>query len=264
MKYTPGLLKNNNNVSHENPLKEFFVLILGAGALFLGVVLLLGLFVDFAVSYIDPELEASLFSNFASEDEAPPTEQEQELQVLLDGLGECIDVGYPVSLSVTESDQMNAFALPGGRVVVFSEMTKKFNSENELAFVLAHELAHFKNRDHLRGMGRSIVVLAISVLLTGANSDLSTLVTPVFAMDSAQYSQERESEADRIALEALNCRYGHVAGATAFFELIAEPDDDFDWSLTHYFSSHPEAASRIDDLNTLADSRGYATEYPKP
>jgi Zn-dependent protease with chaperone function len=260
MKYTPGLLEKNSNVSHEHPLREFFVLVIGATAIFLAVALLLGLFVDYAVRYIDPELESVLFSGFATEDESAPTEQEQKLQALLDRLSKCVDVGYPVVVSVTESDQMNAFAMPGGKVVVLSAMLDKVETENGLAFVLAHELAHFKNRDHLRGMGRSIVLLAISVLITGANSDISALLTPVYSADAAQYSQDRESDADAIALGTLNCHYGHVGGASEFFELIAAPDDELDLSLTHYFSSHPEAQNRIDDLNALAERRGYATK----
>jgi Zn-dependent protease with chaperone function len=121
-------------------------------------------------------------------------------------------------------------------------------------------LGHFKNRDHLRGLGRSIVLLTISVLLTGANSDISALLTPVYNAEAAQYSQDRESNADAIALHALNCHYGHVGGAAEFFEIIAAPEYDLDWSLTHYFSSHPEAQKRINDLDTLARSQGYAVQ----
>lgn len=257
MKYSPGLPEKNSNISTEHPLKDFIVLLIGAISILLAVLLLLGLFVDLAVQYIDPELESELFGSFTNDDETSPTEQEQELQSLLDRLGECIDVGYPVMVRISESDQMNAFAMPGGSIVVFSAMLDKFKTENGLAFVLAHELGHYKNRDHLRGLGRSIVLLTISVLLTGANSDISALLTPVYSAESAQYSQDRESEADATALHALNCHYGHVGGATEFFNLIAEPEYDFDWSLTHYFSSHPEAQKRIDNLDALAESHGY-------
>ena len=167
MKYSPGLPEKNSNVSTEHPLKDFIVLLIGAISILLAVLFLLGLFVDLAVQYIDPQLESELFGSFTNDDETSPTEQEQELQSLLDRLGECIDVGYPVMVRISESDQMNAFAMPGGSIVVFSAMLDKFETENGLAFVLAHELGHYKNRDHLRGLGRSIVLLTISVLLTG-------------------------------------------------------------------------------------------------
>jgi Zn-dependent protease with chaperone function len=257
MKYIPGLPSRNSNVSHDNPLKEFFELVLGTIILLVVVLLLLGLLVDYAVGYIDPQTEAQLFNSFSDDEDTSLTEQEEELQILLDQLGNCIDVGYPVVVSITESDQMNAFAAPGGSVVVFSALLDNVATENGLAFVLAHELAHYKNRDHLSGMGRSIVFLAISVLLTGTNSDISALLTPIYSGDVAQYSQDRESAADASALDALNCHYGHVGGATEFFELLAAPDEEFDWTLTHYFSSHPDAQSRIDDLHAVAADRGY-------
>lgn len=258
MKYQPGLPEKNDNVSHEHPLREFFVLVAGTVAILVGILLVAGLFVDRAVEYIDPELEASIFARFVSGDLADQTAEEQELQALVDQLGACIDVGYPVRVSVTESGELNAYAMPGGQVVVLSAMLDKFETENALAFVLAHELGHFKNRDHLRAMGRSTVWLAVSVLLTGANSDISALLTPVFSVEAATYSRSRESAADALALHALNCHYGHVGGATDFFELLAESDPK-GRNLTHYFSSHPDAQTRIRDLQALAESQGYAS-----
>lgn len=257
MKYQPGLPEKNNNVSHEHPLKEFFVLLVGAVAIFVAALLLLGMFVDRAVSYIDPELEASLFGGFVDEQGLEPTEQEVELQALLDQLGECVNVAYPVVIRVSQSEELNAYAMPGGQIVMMSAMLGKLETENGIAFVLAHELGHFKNRDHLRGMGRSIVVLAVSVLLTGANSDLSALLTPVYSAELAQYSQQRESEADAIALEALNCHYGHVGGATEFFEMVDQSEGSAG-KLAHYFSSHPDMKSRIAALKNLAAAQGYS------
>jgi len=257
MKYVPGIPERNSNVSHEHPLKEFFVLVTGAIAIFAVVFVALGFFVDMAIRYIDPELEASLFGMMWDQEGEPASEREQELQDLLAQLGSCVDVGYPVTVHIVESDQMNAFAMPGGRVVVFSGLVDQVNTENGLAFVLAHELGHFKNRDHLRSMGRALVLLAVSVLITGADSGISALLTPVQNLEAAQFSQERESAADATALHALNCHYGHVGGATELFELMVRPDEDLNWSLTHYFASHPEAQQRINDLRALSAELGY-------
>ena len=255
MKYRPVLPDRNSNVSHEHPLREFAVLLVGAIAVLIAILWLLGLLVDRAVEYIDPQLEAELFQAFTN-DETVQTEKEQELQGLIDRLGECVDVGYPVTIVIEESSEANAFAYPGGQVVVLSGLLGAVETENGLAFVLAHELGHFKNRDHLRGMGRSMVLLAVSVLLTGAHSNISSLLTPVYSVELAQYSQHRESEADVIALDALQCHYGHVGGATEFFETLAGSDGKRDWNLTHYFASHPEVQQRIEDLKALAESKG--------
>jgi len=257
MKYIPGLPEHNSNVSHEHPLREFFVLVAGTIGVIIAVYVILGLLVGVAVRYIDAELEASLFGMLWDQEVEPVNERELELQDLLDQLGNCVNVGYPVTVRISESEDINAFAAPGGRVVVLSGLLDMVKTENGLAFVLAHELGHFKNRDHLRSMGRSLILLTISVILTGADSDVSALFTPVQNLEAAKFSKESESAADATALQALNCHYGHVGGATEFFEKMIESDEDLDWSLTHFFASHPQAQQRIDDLRALSTELGY-------
>jgi hypothetical protein len=58
----------------------------------------------------------------------------------------------------------------------------------------------------------------------------------------------------------LNCHCAHVGGATEFFKLIAGPGEDLALTLMHYFSSHPEARRRIDEMHKLAEDRGYAIQ----
>lgn len=262
MKYQPGLPKSNSNISPEHPLKEFVVLLGGATAMLLGVLLLLGLLVDHAVEFIDPSTEMLLFAADSDSERLTQSAREQELQGLLDALGSCADVAYPTVLRIEESEEINALALPGGRIVVYSALLDAVRTENGLAFVLAHELGHFSNRDHLRGLGRAVVLLAASVLLTGANSNLSAVLTPVYSAEMAQYSQQRERAADAAALHTLNCHYGHVGGATEFFEYMAELGSEGDWALVHYFSSHPEARERIAALAELTRASGYALDAP--
>ena len=264
MKYTPHLPQHNSNVSHEHPLREFFVLVAGTVALLAAIFIGLGLLVDAAVRYIDPELENALFGSFQDETLPVPGEQEQVLQLLTDQLSSCMGIGYPVYVRIENSPLPNAYAMPGGRVVVHSAVLEQIKTENGLAFVLAHELGHYQNRDHLRGMGRSIVLLATSVVLTGAGSDISSLLTPVFGAEIAQHSQSRESAADASALKALQCHYGHVGGATEFFALITETDATLDWYFAHYFATHPEALQRIADLEQLAISLDYQNHATQP
>ena len=262
MNYQPGLPERNSNVSPQHPLKEFFVLMAGAAAILFGLLLLLGLLVDWAVESIDPATEVALFAADGQGERLAQSAREQELQQLLDDLGNCADTAYAPVLRIEESEEINALALPGGRIVVYSGLLDAVETENGLAFVLAHELGHFANRDHLRGMGRAVVLLAVSVLSTGANSNLSAFLTPVFSADAAQYSQQRERAADAAALHTLNCHYGHVGGATEFFEHMVALGRERDWAFIHYFSSHPEARERIAALAELARSSGYSSTAP--
>lgn len=260
MKYQPSLPDTNVNVSHDNPIKEFFILLLGLIGFIVITYWCLGLCVDVAISSISPEAETKIFSvlpkKFSSTSEKHEVEQ-AKLQNIMDELCQCADLPYPLKVKIVDMDEVNAMAIPGGNVVVFSGLLKNLKSENGLTFILAHELGHFVNRDHLRGMGRSIVFIALSAMITGNNSDLTAMLTPTSSFNIAQYSQERESLADLEALRGMNCIYGHVGGATEFFESIRKTQKKNLIPLTRYFGTHPELADRIESLKQNAKALGY-------
>ncbi len=256
MEYKPSLPEHNDNVSHDQPIREFIVLFSGITFILLIVFWTLGLFVDRAVDYISPEMEAMIFSSVgasASEMADDNDPRQAELQRMVDALRECIHIAYPLKVYLIDSENANALAFPGGRIFVLNGLLDKVLSENGLSFVLAHEMAHFKNRDHLRGMGRGIVFTAVAALITGANSDFTQLFAPTVGFSQAQYSQERESLADQQALQTLGCNYGHVGGATEFFEAMKLDDKKKNNVLGNYFNSHPEAEHRINNLHQLAN-----------
>ncbi len=255
MEYKPSLPEHNDNISHDQPVREFILLSFGITIFLVVSFWALGLCVDLAVDYISPEMEAKIFSSVGASDlelvdDSDP--RQVELQRMVDALRECIDLAYPVNVQLIDSSVANALAFPGGRILVFEGLVDKVISENGLSFVLAHELAHFINRDHLRGMGRGIVFTAVSALITGAGSDFTRLLAPTVGLGQAQYSQKRETLADQQALQILGCYYGHVGGATEFFEAMKPEDKNNGKALGHYFSSHPEAVQRINNLHRLA------------
>ncbi len=273
MKYQPALPEHNDNVSHQQPVKEFFILL--TGVLVIGYIgyWALGLFVDVAVDYLSPEQEAELFAsvNFDWElgKESMPEEQ-ATLQAYLEELQPCLSLPYPITVSLVtpeseDDDIVNAVALPGGKIVIFSKLLETVSSKNGLMFVLAHELGHFKNRDHLRHMGRGIIIVILSMLAFGNDIGMSEVLTNTINLHTATYSQSRESQADLTALQALQCHFGHVGGATELFEslhdLSAESDD---FGLSHYFSTHPEIQQRIDDIHRLTQELQFSTDTPEP
>lgn len=260
MEYKPSLPRHNDNVSHDKPVREFLLLFSGITGFLLSAFWALGLFVDFAVDYITPDMEAVIFSPMAGSLSKQPIADDQrqaELQRLIDALRKCIDINYSLKVVLVKSEDANAFAFPGGRIVVLSSLIDKVNSENGLSFVLAHELAHFKNRDHLRGLGRGVVLSALMAALTGAGSDLTQMFAPAAALGQAQYSQARESIADQQAMQILNCYYGHVGGATEFFEAMQPDGRETTKLIGQYFTSHPEAVKRIDNLHRLTRDLRY-------
>ena len=266
MKYTAKLPEENVNVTPTSPLKEFFVLAGGLLAVVVGTFFLLGLAVDLIVPRISPEVEAKMASLFVNRFElkqgGDPTEA--YLQSLVDDLnGRCGKLSYPLKVYLSPSEEVNAVALPGGNIVVFKGLVDKVRSENEMAFVLAHEMGHFAGRDHLRGIGRGLVLLVAAVMIGDADSSVGGMLAGGLGLTQAKFSRTRESQADLYALSALNCLYGHVGGASGFFELIAAPEDE-GGKLSHYFASHPETVHRIAELSREAEERGFVKKAVRP
>lgn len=258
MKYQASLPAHNDNVSHEHPLKDFLLILAGLAAIGVLAVWLLGYAVDWAVESLSPEAEAKLNSVASvSLPESPKQEAKrgERVQALVTALNQCAGLNIKPQLRMHQSAVPNAVVVPGGTIIVFTGLVDRVHSENGLSFVLAHELAHIANRDHLRALGRGIVLFGISALLTGSDSGLSGLLAPAAHLGRAKYSREREALADAKALQILHCRYGHAGGATELFEALKKEDADTT-GLSHYLASHPSMQARIDALKRSISEQG--------
>jgi len=268
VEYKPVLPEHNDNVSHRHPLKEFAILVFGL-LILLGIAyFVLGLLIDFAVSRVSPETEQKWFKNVTETDMVSKLigdtkVPEKEITELFSSLQSCASIDVPLTLQFVDSEIVNAVAIPGGDIVVYSGLVDALSSVNGLAFVLAHELAHFKHRDHLRGLGRGLAITVLASLVTGTDSGLVNALTPAAMLEQARFSQSRESDADRYALDLLNCHYRHVGGATEFFEAMLEKNQAT-WKVEHYFASHPEVRTRIEHLNALIQKHNYVVKETIP
>ncbi|MCK5727625.1 MAG: M48 family metallopeptidase [Methylococcales bacterium] len=263
MKYTPSLPEKNDNISdHRHPLVQLFILLVSLGGIFLLVFWLLVFFVDMAVKSISMENEAKIYTQIGElwDYEFPADPIKPELKTLVDQLIACTDIPYPITTRIIDDDDVNALALPGGNILLFAGLLDSVRSENGLAFVIAHELGHFIHQDHLRGMGRGAVLMALSIAFTGADSNISKFLTPTSQFAQAQHSQKAESLADQTALKILNCHYGHIGGATEFFDWVKNmPKGSLQKleKVSHYFSSHPQVEKRINALHHFSNTHNF-------
>jgi Zn-dependent protease with chaperone function len=265
VKYTPRELKSNVNVTPTSPLKEFVVLTAGILGIGVALYLLLGLAVDFIVPRLSVDFEKKLAGPFIRTFDAKDdiADQTANVQALVDDIQtRCTRLPYEFKVHVRKSPMLNALALPGGHILVFTGLLDQVSSENELAFILGHELGHYAQRDHLRGAGRALALMALSVFLFGPDSSVSDMLSQGLNITELSFSRKQETQADEFALQTLNCRYGHVAGATDFFEKI--PQDQDPGKFGHYFSSHPENLRRIAHLKDLIRTKGFRIGEPRP
>lgn len=264
MKYTPKELQENVNVSHTSPLKELFLLLGGILGIFIVVYVVLGFAVDLVVPRLPPGIEQQLgnlyATAFAKEEQ---TAAEKHLQTLIDDLVRTSSFeGGPYYVHLVPSAQANAFALPGGHIVILSTLIEEIESENELTFILAHELGHFANRDHLRGLGRRLVLTAASTFLFGVNNNVTNLLMNSLLSVEMKFSQRQETQSDFFALDLVNKYYGHIAGSTDFFEHTAKEDTRS--RMAYFFATHPYPQDRIATLQDQIQTRGYSSGEKLP
>lgn len=263
MKFTPKELQGNVNVSKTHPLTELLWLV-GGLMLLLGITFfLLGISADWAASKTPVRVENWLGSLALNEF---PAEQSPALQHRLDALLAAAPKDSPLhaydfTIYRAETEDVNALALPGGRIVVFDGLLEQVESENELAMVLAHELGHFAHRDHLRGLGRGLGLAVASVLFLGENNSASDLISKSLLTFQVKYSQAQESAADQFGIELLTARYGHAGGATSFFARLAE---DAGSKIPYILASHPHPQARIDALLRQINKNNTAVKKTLP
>ena len=266
MNFEPALPDERVNVSGTHPLKEAGLLVGGLVGGVVALALLSAVLVDRIVPLLPTSLEARVFGGSwlplgddDEEEEVDPSEA--ALQALVDRLaGHWPGNPYQLRVSIWSAETPNAFALPGGWIGVTRGLLDSVESENELAFVLGHEIGHFHNRDHLRGLGRGvalgIVLAAVGSTGAGVAGDLASLAG---ALAQRGFDREQESDADRFGVDLVVAEYGHAGGAAEFFARMPEADG-VAGDIESYLSTHPLSAERIDAIEAYAEGLGRAAE----
>ena len=146
-----------------------------------------------------------------------------------------------ITLHVVERSDVNALALPGGDIILFSGLIAKAEGPDEIAGVLGHELTHIGERHVSAAMIRAMGVGVLATLLTG---DASGLVAGGVATALAgAYSRDDEAEADRGGLALLERAGIGSEGMIAFFRRL-EAMEGKPGPLLQWLGTHPEAGAR--------------------
>jgi len=151
---------------------------------------------------------------------------------------------YTFRVTVVRSDVVNAFALPGGYVVVFTGLLKKAGSPEEVAGVLSHELNHVLLRHAMSRIVKTVGLVAVVSILVGDQPGGG--MTKQLAVDllTLKFSREQETEADLGGLRLLHRAGIDPAGMIAFFERLSEHDK----LQIEILSTHPMSGGRAERL----------------
>lgn len=179
------------------------------------------------------------------------------------------DGNHEFSFFVVDSPVINAFALPGGFIGVHTGLLEATRNEDELAGVLAHEVAHVTQRHIARRIHatqrQSILSTAIMLgailagAAGGASSDVMQGAIAVAQGTAAQqqinFTRSNEYEADRVGISALAAAGFDPQGMGSFFEVISRGTTPHEYRVPEFLRTHPVSSARI------AEARGRARNY---
>lgn len=178
---------------------------------------------------------------------------------IVEAVGSAAAPGTAWEWHVIEDETVNAFALPGGKIAVYSGLMK-MASDDELAFVVGHEIAHVTARHGAERMSQQAVLSAVgSVLVGGVKSSNQALFEAAYGLGAnlgilLPYSRKNEYEADEIgSLYAARAGYNPQSGITMLQKLKALSGGGA--STREWLSTHPLDDNRIAAMQALLPSR---------
>ncbi len=261
MDYQNPKIPEGINAGRENPLKEFAILTTGILGLLVVLVWALGWMAQWAAPHVPFSYEQKLARRFVSDEALSPSDEriQRWLRGIAANLAEAEDLppGMSITVHYRDDDIVNAFATLGGHIIIYRGLLEKLHSENAVAMVLAHEIAHVKHRDPIIATGRGMSILLVLTALTGGVGDelADRVLGKAATITSLGFSRDQEAAADAEGLAALYRRYGHVAGATALFETLLRSEEGM--RVPEFMRTHPDTERRIGAIRQMARSRGW-------
>jgi Zn-dependent protease with chaperone function len=169
---------------------------------------------------------------------------------------------YPIQLTMVKDTIANAFAVPGGNIVVHTGLIASLRKPEELYALLSHEATHVNRRHSLRQMlGNLTGSYLLSMLGTNLNGLGNTLINQAGMLQSLSYSRQLEAEADWEGQELMVKNGINPAGMTELMESLQAAHPDINTTLS-FLSTHPVSANRIKSSREFSQKRKYIAKTP--
>jgi predicted Zn-dependent protease len=174
---------------------------------------------------------------------------QQYVNLMGQALAKSSGANYKWRFGVIQSDSVNAFAMPGGYVLVSTGLLKSLETEDELAFVIAHEVAHVARRHHYQVVQRQRLAEQASKGLQALSQDSDTakLAQASGQIYARGLDKGAEFEADRLGVEYMTKVGYDPAAALSVLEKLQRMKGN-DPRAELLFSTHPSPAERLDML----------------
>lgn len=154
---------------------------------------------------------------------------------------------HEMKVYVSDQELLNAFAAPGGHIVIYKPIIAEADDPAEVAGVLAHEMGHVVENHPTKGLVEAVGYGIFSVMTPGSEDTRKVAKSLL----TSAYSRNDELEADRRGVELLNASGVDSRGLFSFFERIKQSGDDIPGAVT-FLSTHPSGDARRENLEDLA------------
>ncbi len=170
---------------------------------------------------------------------------------LLDSIGL---TDYDYHLHVVESDQVNAFTIPGGNILILSGLLDFAESPEEVAAVLAHEIGHVEHRHVVQNLIKEFTLAIIFAVLTGGDAIMLQELSKTVL--STAFSRKAEEQADTYALDLMIKCGMRPSALASFFRRLSREKGSYTEEL-EVFMTHPHNNARIKKAMTVELPDGF-------
>lgn len=158
---------------------------------------------------------------------------------------------YPIQVTVVDNEEVNAFALPGGHILVYTGILNVIEKPEALVALLGHEATHINKRHSLKGMlsGLSLAIMQ-SIVLSGFGSVGDMVLRNASSLQQLSYSRKLEREADKEGMELMLQNKINPLGMKLLMQQLQDSDKGLPSSFS-FISSHPLSEERINNANAF-------------
>lgn len=169
--------------------------------------------------------------------------------------------GTKVEFYFIHDATINAFALPGGKVMIQTGLIEHAKSWEEVLGVVGHELAHVTRRHHLRGVINNLgLYVIVSALVGDVNSAAGAVISAGGDLASLSNSRTFETEADETGMDYLIAAHIDPKGMISFFKTLQKESGRKTDDYTKFISTHPSTSDRIEHLKAILKEKNYSVK----
>lgn len=245
------LAYDDTNVTETKPAVEFMKVLAKLALVVVIFYLLIYITVGFVIASLTNEKQAKLEEFLSQVNDMEVMKIDKKDRMRLENAKKrvlSIDTNFSktstLDIEIIDVNQKNAFCLPNGKIYVTLPLYRTLNDEM-LTFVIAHEMGHYKNKDHLMKLRKYISANSVLILISILNSDsesITKLASGILTFEDLNSSRRVERKADLYAKNVMLGLYNNTEGAIEALKILEDKKHHGGLAL---FSTHPTIENRI-------------------